>query len=93
MYGQLFYGSSSAQRSFGWSEFSIVSYNVLAQYLIAENMYLYPHCRREHLDWNYRCWKLLDEITTLNPDVCTIIHCLLVFDFFLYNNMYYLVQG
>ncbi|KAK8741759.1 hypothetical protein OTU49_002379 [Cherax quadricarinatus] len=49
--------------------FTIMSYNVLAQALLTDNMLLYSSCNDEHLSWEYR-WALLQhEITDLDPDV------------------------
>ncbi|XP_077991188.1 protein angel homolog 2-like [Glandiceps talaboti] len=50
-------------------EFSVLSYNVLAQGLIADNGYLYTQCASDILQWNYRKSNLLREIKELNPDV------------------------
>ncbi|XP_045596757.1 uncharacterized protein [Procambarus clarkii] len=49
--------------------FTILSYNVLAQALLTDNMSLYKCCEEEHLSWDYR-WALLQhEINDLDPDV------------------------
>lgn len=52
--------------------FTLLSYNVLAQKLLTDNMYLYKECEEEHLSWDYR-WALLQhEISQIDPDVLTL---------------------
>lgn len=49
--------------------FTVMSYNVLAQSLLTDNMTLYNSCKQEHLTWQYR-WALLQhEISDLDPDI------------------------
>ncbi|XP_071519744.1 uncharacterized protein [Panulirus ornatus] len=49
--------------------FTVMSYNVLAQALLTDNMRLYSSCKEEHLSWPYR-WALLQhEIQDLDPDI------------------------
>ncbi|CAK9297072.1 unnamed protein product [Gordionus sp. m RMFG-2023] len=50
-------------------EITMASYNVLAQYLIDTNMYLYTECQDEYLKWEYRQKNLLAEIKELNCDI------------------------
>ncbi|XP_002739940.2 protein angel homolog 2-like [Saccoglossus kowalevskii] len=50
-------------------EFSIMSYNVLAQRLIEMNMFLYPHCNEDILKWEYRKNNLMKEIKELQADI------------------------
>nr|XP_057946834.1 protein angel homolog 1-like [Doryrhamphus excisus] len=50
-------------------DFTVMSYNILAQDLLEANMELYKHCRLEVLDWDYRCNVLLEEIGRWEPDI------------------------
>lgn len=50
-------------------EFTVMSYNILAQDLLEANQELYTHCPLEVLDWSYRCSLLLEEIMKWTPDV------------------------
>lgn len=51
--------------------FTLLSYNVLAQQLIKDNISLYQNCDSKILDWSYR-WPLLQhEIQHLQPDIMT----------------------
>ncbi|XP_072031481.1 LOW QUALITY PROTEIN: uncharacterized protein [Amphiura filiformis] len=50
-------------------DFTVMSYNVLAQKLISMNDYLYHHCPRHILDWEYRKMNLLQEIADINSDI------------------------
>ncbi|XP_054652099.1 protein angel homolog 1 isoform X2 [Dunckerocampus dactyliophorus] len=50
-------------------DFTVMSYNILAQDLLEDNMELYRHCRLEVLDWDYRCNILLEEICRWAPDI------------------------
>ncbi|XP_050683048.1 protein angel homolog 2 isoform X2 [Leptidea sinapis] len=50
-------------------KFRVVSYNVLAQYLLQSHPYLYENCKPENLIWNVRAGKLFDEIMHLAPDI------------------------
>jgi len=59
----------------GAFEFSVASYNVLAQNLLEEHYYLYRHCAQQHLDWSYRRQNIMKQLNKHNPDVC--LHFLL----------------
>ena len=48
---------------------NICSYNILAQYQLQNNIYLYSHCKEEYLQWKYRKIKLISELVLLNADV------------------------
>ncbi|CAK6957098.1 protein angel homolog 1 [Scomber scombrus] len=50
-------------------DFTVMSYNILAQDLLEANQELYVHCPLEVLDWSYRCSLLLQEIEKWAPDV------------------------
>ncbi|XP_061699727.1 protein angel homolog 1 isoform X2 [Syngnathoides biaculeatus] len=50
-------------------DFTVMSYNILAQDLLEANMELYTHCPQEVLDWSNRCRLLLDEIHRCAPDI------------------------
>lgn len=50
-------------------DFTVMSYNILAQDLLEANQQLYTHCPLEVLDWHYRCNLLLKEIEQWLPDV------------------------
>lgn len=50
--------------------FSILSYNILAQQLIDDNPFLYNDCVENHLGWNRRKERLLKEILQQDADVC-----------------------
>ncbi|XP_061098354.1 protein angel homolog 2 isoform X2 [Conger conger] len=50
-------------------EFSVMSYNILAQQLLQENPYLYKHCHSSILDWNYRFPNILKELKIHNADI------------------------
>ncbi|XP_070836203.1 protein angel homolog 1 [Chaetodon trifascialis] len=50
-------------------DFTVMSYNVLAQDLLEANWELYTHCPLEVLDWSYRCSLLLEEIMKWTPDI------------------------
>uniref|UniRef100_A0A3Q0RET2 Angel homolog 1 n=1 Tax=Amphilophus citrinellus TaxID=61819 RepID=A0A3Q0RET2_AMPCI len=50
-------------------DFTVMSYNILAQDLLEANQELYTHCPLEVLDWNYRCNLLLKEIEKWLPDI------------------------
>ncbi|XP_025204495.1 protein angel homolog 2 isoform X1 [Melanaphis sacchari] len=49
--------------------FSLLSYNVLAQDLIEKNAFLYDWSDRKVLEWNYRRHLLLNEIKQFNADI------------------------
>ncbi|KAM7402929.1 hypothetical protein PAMA_003720 [Pampus argenteus] len=50
-------------------DFTVMSYNILAQDLLEANQELYTHCPLEVLDWSYRCCLLLQEIEKWAPDI------------------------
>lgn len=50
-------------------DFTVMSYNILADDLLQANQELYTHCPLEVLDWSYRCSLLLEEIQEWEPDV------------------------
>lgn len=66
--GKQFY-SSYGDLSHTVYEFSIASYNVLAQNLLLENNYLYRGCKSKWLNWSFRKWRLLSELKKHSPDV------------------------
>ena len=49
--------------------FRIMTYNMLADYLIHENAYLYRSCRDTDLPWSTRSKKLLNEILFYAPTI------------------------
>ena len=60
-------------------EFTIASYNVLADKLMEDNPYLYYQGKRKDpkvFDWNYRKHNLLKEIKCANADVRIFTHFL-----------------
>ncbi|KAA0711544.1 Protein angel -like protein 1 [Triplophysa tibetana] len=50
-------------------EFSIMSYNILAQDLLEAHPELYTHCQEEMLMWEYRFHLLLRELRAWMPDI------------------------
>ncbi|KAG8013656.1 Protein angel-like protein 1 [Nibea albiflora] len=50
-------------------DFTVMSYNILAQDLLEANQELYTHCPLEVLDWTYRCSLLVEEILQWAPDI------------------------
>lgn len=50
-------------------DFTVMSYNILADDLLMANMELYTHCPLEVLDWSYRSTLVLEEILKWSPDV------------------------
>ena len=67
-FGAQFYADAGRK---DWLEFSVATYNVLAQNLLQDNVYLYSHCADRFLAWDYRSANLLREISFLQPDVRT----------------------
>ncbi|XP_052746540.1 protein angel isoform X2 [Bicyclus anynana] len=53
---------------YGFS-FRVVSYNVLAQYLLECHPYLYTGCGLRNLKWKIRAARIYDEILSLSPDI------------------------
>lgn len=49
--------------------FRLMSYNILAQGLLEDNLYLYQHCRHRVLSWPQRRDNLLDEIRQADVDI------------------------
>lgn len=47
----------------------VLSYNVLAQYLLECHPYLYTECISNNLKWDVRASRLYDEITSYEPDI------------------------
>lgn len=50
-------------------DFSIMSYNILAQDLLEANPQLYTHCPEEVLVWDQRLQTILKELQIWEPDV------------------------
>ncbi|XP_029901148.1 protein angel homolog 1 isoform X2 [Myripristis murdjan] len=50
-------------------DFTVMSYNILAQDLLETHQELYSHCPLEVLQWTYRCHLLLEEILKWAPDI------------------------
>ncbi|KAM3968555.1 LOW QUALITY PROTEIN: protein angel [Aphomia sociella] len=50
-------------------KFKVLSYNVLAQYLLECHPYLYTGCSPRNLKWKIRAARLYDEIVNLAPDI------------------------
>ncbi|XP_053289787.1 protein angel homolog 1 [Pleuronectes platessa] len=50
-------------------DFTVMSYNILAQDLLEAHEELYVHCPLEVLDWSYRCSLVLEEIMKWAPDI------------------------
>ncbi|XP_031722117.1 protein angel homolog 2 isoform X2 [Anarrhichthys ocellatus] len=50
-------------------DFSVMSYNILSQELLQDNVYLYRHCHPGVLPWDHRLPSLLAEIQQHNADI------------------------
>ncbi|KAG7460931.1 hypothetical protein MATL_G00204230 [Megalops atlanticus] len=50
-------------------DFSVMSYNILAQDLLQNNAYLYRHCQSSVLDWNHRFPNILKELELHDADI------------------------
>ncbi|XP_068436564.1 protein angel homolog 1 isoform X2 [Clinocottus analis] len=50
-------------------DFTVMSYNILAQDLLEANPELYTHCPLEVLDWSCRCSLILEEVQKWEPDI------------------------
>lgn len=50
-------------------DFSVMSYNILAQDLLEDNSHLYRHCQRRLLHWRFRFPNILKEIKHLDADI------------------------
>ena len=49
--------------------FSLVTYNLLSDSLLFENMFLYEECDQDYLNWGYRKEKLLAELLGYDAEV------------------------
>ncbi|XP_050360692.1 protein angel homolog 2 isoform X2 [Nymphalis io] len=49
--------------------FKVMSYNVLAQYLLECHPYLYKECTPRNLKWKVRSARIYDEILSISPDI------------------------
>lgn len=58
-----------ANGSEGTFDFSVMSYNILAQNLLEDNSHLYRHCQRPVLHWSFRFPNILKEIKHFDADV------------------------
>ncbi|XP_055000738.1 protein angel homolog 2 isoform X1 [Sorex araneus] len=59
----------SCEDSEGTFDFSVMSYNILAQDLLEDNSHLYRHCQRPVLHWSFRFPNILKEIKHFDADV------------------------
>ncbi|XP_077949571.1 protein angel homolog 2 isoform X4 [Gasterosteus aculeatus] len=50
-------------------DFSVMSYNILSQQLLQDNVYLYQHCPPGLLAWDRRLSNLLDEMRQHDADI------------------------
>lgn len=50
-------------------EFTVMSYNILAQDLLEANLELYAHCSEYMLAWENRLQNILKELQTWEPEV------------------------
>lgn len=50
-------------------DFTVMSYNILAQDLLEINSELYVHCSEALLAWDSRLQNILKELQTWEPDV------------------------
>lgn len=78
--GESFRDSGSSSLNNDFLQFTIATYNVLAQNLLEDNRYLYRHCEKEWLMWPYRQEHLLAELIFHQPDVSSYLYNLLVSD-------------
>lgn len=62
-------GSGRDNRQGPAVKFKVLSYNLLAQYLLECHPYLYTDCSPHDLKWKSRAARLFDEITSLAPDI------------------------
>ncbi|KAJ8737285.1 hypothetical protein PYW07_000556 [Mythimna separata] len=62
-------GSGRDNRQGPSVKFKVLSYNLLAQYLLEGHPYLYTDCSPRDLRWKSRAARLFDEITSLEPDI------------------------
>ncbi|XP_064148857.1 protein angel homolog 1 isoform X3 [Loxodonta africana] len=50
-------------------QFTLMSYNILAQDLMQQSSELYLHCHPDILNWNYRFANLMQEFQHWDPDI------------------------
>ncbi|XP_069494122.1 protein angel homolog 1 isoform X2 [Ambystoma mexicanum] len=50
-------------------EFTVMSYNILAQDLVQQSPELYLHCHPDILSWDYRYQNILQELQHWDPDI------------------------
>ncbi|XP_069787423.1 protein angel homolog 2 isoform X2 [Narcine bancroftii] len=50
-------------------DFSVLSYNILAQDLLEDNSYLYRHCSQPLLQWGFRFPNILKEVKQFDADI------------------------
>ncbi|XP_067845029.1 protein angel homolog 2 isoform X2 [Heptranchias perlo] len=50
-------------------DFSVMSYNILAQDLLEDNDHLYRHCSQPLLQWGFRFPNILKELKQLDADI------------------------
>ncbi|XP_030070615.1 protein angel homolog 1 isoform X1 [Microcaecilia unicolor] len=50
-------------------EFTLMSYNILAQDLVEQSPELYVHCHPDILSWSYRFQNILQELQHWDPDI------------------------
>uniref|UniRef100_A0A8C4STN6 Angel homolog 2 (Drosophila) n=1 Tax=Erpetoichthys calabaricus TaxID=27687 RepID=A0A8C4STN6_ERPCA len=50
-------------------DFTVMSYNILSQYLLEDNAHLYKHCPRPILKWDHRFPNILQEFKDLDADI------------------------
>ncbi|KAH9494459.1 Protein angel 2 [Bulinus truncatus] len=53
----------------GGMEFTLMTYNILAQDYLEQNLHLYSRCEREDLEWNIRGPALIAQIIAHSADV------------------------
>ncbi|KAK9762651.1 Protein angel 1, partial [Basidiobolus ranarum] len=56
-------------------EFTLVSYNILADYLAFRNRHLYSYCSNSVLTWSNRGRKILKEIQAYKADIYCLQEC------------------
>jgi mRNA deadenylase 3'-5' endonuclease subunit Ccr4 len=57
------------QFHYRYFKFHLVCYNILAQKLLEENLFLYENCFRNNLKWYRRKDRLIREFLRQDPDV------------------------
>ncbi|XP_059504551.1 protein angel homolog 2 isoform X3 [Stegostoma tigrinum] len=60
--------TSSGKQKEGF-DFSVMSYNILAQDLLEDNSHLYKHCSQPLLQWGFRFPNILKELKQLDADI------------------------